>query len=100
MIRPALALAAALALSACAATPAALCRDGEPLKPHSVVSFLCSGKLLTFDAVVIERIEFRETGSVHCEGCDQRVARSCKTGNRLWRFSRGETSCRMRAHEG
>jgi hypothetical protein len=29
MIRPALALAAALALSACAATPAALCRDGE-----------------------------------------------------------------------
>lgn len=52
------------------------CRDGEPLKPHSVVSFLCSGKLLTFDAVVIERIEFRETGSVHCEGCDQRVDRA------------------------
>ena len=29
MIRPALALAATLALSACTATPAALCRDGE-----------------------------------------------------------------------
>ena len=31
MIRPALALAATLALSACTATPAALCRDGEEL---------------------------------------------------------------------
>lgn len=42
---------------------------------HSVVSFLCSGRLYTFDATDIKLIEYRESGSVHCEGCDQRIDR-------------------------
>lgn len=42
---------------------------------HSVVSFLCSGRLTTVVATDVERIEYRETGAVHCEGCDQRVDR-------------------------
>lgn len=42
---------------------------------HSVVSFLCSGRLYTYDATEVQTIEYREGGSVHCEACDQRVDR-------------------------
>ena len=42
---------------------------------HSVVSFLCSGRLYTFDAPDVRTVEYRESGSVHCEACDQRVDR-------------------------
>lgn len=42
---------------------------------HSVVSFLCSGRLYTFDATEVQTIEYRDGGSVHCEACDQRVDR-------------------------
>lgn len=42
---------------------------------HSVVTFLCSGRLTTVDATDVERIEYHEGGSVHCEACDQRVDR-------------------------
>lgn len=49
--------------------------SGAMIGEHSVVSFLCSGRLYTFKATDVERIEYREDGSVHCEACDQRVDR-------------------------
>jgi hypothetical protein len=42
---------------------------------HSVVTFLCSGRLNTYGATEVKTIEYREGGSVHCEACDQRVDR-------------------------
>jgi hypothetical protein len=39
------------------------------------VSVLCAGRHTLVEATDVEQIENRETGSVHCEGYDQRVGR-------------------------